>query len=202
VAFVVLDPCVRRVEPWGVLFAVVALFLSLWAFLSDQSDRVEERTVAAWQLLLTAAPGNSGKREALEYLNKEDGLDCIKRSCWPKWKRRTELVGIKLDAWYGEDSAGILRGAVYLRGVQLADANLAGANLKGAILDGANLRGADLKDAILDRADLRGADFHRANLSGADLTGAGGLVQEQLNKACGDAGTKVPEGMRVPPCAK
>jgi hypothetical protein len=190
-----MDRAVKRAEPWGIVIAVVLLFLSLLTYCSDQSGRVEQRTVEAWQLLLHTAPGNSGKREALEYLNKEDGLICIKGNCWPQWKGRAELVGVKLGAYYGEDEDGNLQGGVFLREVQLPSAKLAGANFAGAILDGANLSGADLSGAILDRASLTGAD-----LSGAILTGVDGLTQEQLDEACGDASTSLPDGLTISPC--
>ena len=64
-----------------------------------------------------------------------------------------------------------LRGAD-LRGADLRDANLCGANLRDANLRGANLRGADLRDANLCGANLRGADLRGANLCGANLCGA------------------------------
>ncbi|WP_186019905.1 pentapeptide repeat-containing protein [Burkholderia gladioli] len=60
----------------------------------------------------------------------------------------------------------------YLRGADLRDANLRGADLSGADLRDANLRGADLSGADLSGANLRGADLSGADLSGADLSGA------------------------------
>jgi hypothetical protein len=58
--------------------AIVGLFLSLWALWEEHIGRVEQRTVRAWQLLGTQAPGNSGKIEALQYLNREDGAICVR----------------------------------------------------------------------------------------------------------------------------
>ena len=52
-----------------------------------------------------------------------------------------------------------------LRGADLSETNLYGANLSGA-----DLRGADLSETNLYGADLRGA-----NLSGADLEGTSGI---------------------------
>jgi len=77
-----LDTFVRRVEPWGIMLALIAFAL-------DYTDRVEERTVRAWQLLTTLAPGNSGKGPALEYLNGEDGLFSRNRSCLIVMKPQT-----------------------------------------------------------------------------------------------------------------
>ena len=65
----------------------------------------------------------------------------------------------------------------------LSRADLREADLQGAFLTGAKLQGADLY-----HADLQGA-----NLTGADLTKAKGLTREQLDKACGDDKTKLPD---------
>ena len=64
-----------------------------------------------------------------------------------------------------------------LQGAALWEANLQGAalweaNLQGADLRGANLQGADLRGANLQGADLRGANLQGANLRGANLQGA------------------------------
>ena len=45
------------------------------------------------------------------------------------------------------------------------------------------------------RANLEGANF-----SGAEMDRAQGLTQSQLNRACGDASTRLPPGLRLPPC--
>jgi uncharacterized protein YjbI with pentapeptide repeats len=75
-------------------------------------------------------------------------------------------------------------------------ASLSGTNLTGANLIGANLTGANLSDANLTGANLSGADLVFANLSGANLSGAKNLTQMQLNQACGDEKTKLPEARR------
>lgn len=76
--------------------------------------------------------------------------------------------------------------------------------------------GADFRNASFVRLDLSGANLAHANLTGADLTDAAtlttafhgtdlthvnGLSQRQLDHACGDAGTKVPLGMKVHRCS-
>ncbi len=80
-----------------------------------------------------------------------------------------------------------------------------GADLRGAFLYYANLSGAELY-----HADLSGANLFTANLSGADLVGADlrgaflrdaqNLTQEQLDTACGNSNTKLPEGLRLKDC--
>ena len=242
---------VKELEPWGILVGVAALLLSLLAFWIDYRDRVEERTVRAWQLLTTKAPGNSGKREALEYLNKDDGLFCFGGHCLLALKKRKSLVGVDLsvpekagvvlwhvqlpyaDLRFSDLSQGQVQDANLtnarledsrLFATQLDSANLNGANLSRAELIKTNLRSADLRSANLRSAELSGADLRGANLEGADLTGARltswpirlhpseerrgtdlsqtNVSQEQLNAACGDEHTKLPEGVTVPPCAK
>jgi hypothetical protein len=96
-------------------------------------------------------------------------------------------------------------GGAYLDSANLSGAGLRGANLGGADLRFANLRFANLSDADLRNADLRFADLSNANLSGtklsiANLSGAK-LTQTQLDEACGDTDTKLPEGLQPPkPC--
>ena len=97
-----------------------------------------------------------------------------------------------------------------LRMASLYDANLQGADLFGANLQEASLVRANLQEAFLGGANLReaalrGANLQRAflelaKLQGADLRYAGGLTQEQLDSACGDAETKLPPGMSIKPC--
>lgn len=92
------------------------------------------------------------------------------------------------------------------------DANLSGANLSvsnlfGARFNRANFSRANLQNAIavgtyFGSSDLAGADLSGANFSGADLSLAKGLTQAQLNRACGDANTKLPKGRTIPKCAR
>ena len=90
----------------------------------------------------------------------------------------------------GADLTGANLGLADLNGAYLSSANLSGANLGGA-----NLRGADLTGANLRGANLRGANLSVAYLIGADLTGAKNLIQTQLNEACGNSETELPEGL-------
>ena len=83
------------------------------------------------------------------------------------------------------------------RGADLRRTNLTGANLSFANLRGADLRGANLRGADLSRATLSRADLSDANLSNANLRAAENLTQEQLDQACGNADTKLPEGLTL-----
>ena len=203
---------VVAIEPWGILLAVVALFMAVIQFGLEYADRVNGRTVRAWQLVTTVAPGNSGKIEALEYLNREDGL-CFKWlqsklrmllgedkkdvGCFILLKPRTPLVGINLSpsSTKVSDDSSQQRIGVYLSGANLARANLSGVYLFGANLTRANLFGANLIGVY-----LFGANLTRANLFGANLRHSLNLNQGQLDKACGDAKTKLPAGSTIRPC--
>jgi uncharacterized protein YjbI with pentapeptide repeats len=117
-----------------------------------------------------------------------------------------------------------------LKGADMSKAEMSRTDFTGADFTGANLQKAELgrailADAVLDGVDLSRAEVARAvfagaSLKGSDLTGAytyltrfeatdltqvKGLTQEQLEAACGDEETRLPEGLTAPaawPCAK
>jgi len=119
------------------------------------------------------------------------------------------LLGANLT---GANLTGAKLIRVDLTGANLTGANLGLADLNGAYLSGANLsdanlssvnlRGADLTGANLRSANLRGANLSVAYLIRADLTGAKNLIQTQLNEACGNNETELPEGLglTLKPC--
>jgi Pentapeptide repeats (9 copies) len=93
----------------------------------------------------------------------------------------------------------------WLRKACLLEASFNHASLNNTGFEWADLTGADFSDATLHPANFRyatltGAKFPGANLSGADLIETKGLTLEQLNDACGDAQTKLPEGFAIRPC--
>ncbi|MGH8584473.1 MAG: pentapeptide repeat-containing protein [Gammaproteobacteria bacterium] len=127
--------------------------------------------------------------------------------------RRADLRGAVLEeAVLQEANLELVR----LTGANLEDAELQGATLYGADLVSiglnradlrhANLAYANLQDASLFEADLSGADLTAANLQGASLEGADlraanlglpvGLTQAQIDSACTDSRTRLPEGFR------
>ena len=197
--FCKLHSWVEVIEPWGILLAALAILATAVQLWWDLDDRVQERTVSAWQLLNTPAPGNSGKIAALEYLNREDGFFCqgwIKYTkeklfegdhsdCLVVHKIREPLVGIDLSTMPDCDSESRPpRKRVYLRGVELNFANLNYADLNAVDLSEAKLayaeitfsslclailNDADLSGANLTFAYMTGADLRQANLTGADL---------------------------------
>ena len=172
---------ITTIEPWGILVAAIALVLTVVQFWVDYRDRVNERVVRAWTLVTTPAPGNSGKKEALEYLNSEDGF-CFDLLGWCAvvLKSRTALVGIDLShsriglstSPLGSSALELVGRGVYLEHANLPEANFSHANLSGANLFEANLSGATLLNADLSHTFLVMADFSEADLTGVDLPGA------------------------------
>jgi uncharacterized protein YjbI with pentapeptide repeats len=118
----------------------------------------------------------------------------------------------------------VLKGAK-MEKAEMARADFTGADFTGAMLLKAELGRALLNDAVLDGADLTKAEIARAifagaSLKGTDLTGAytylthfeatdlsvaKGLTQMQLDAACGDDKTVLPDGLTAPdawPCGQ
>jgi uncharacterized protein YjbI with pentapeptide repeats len=120
---------------------------------------------------------------------------------------------------------------VVAKGASFASAELQRAAFDGADLSYASFEKADLSRASFDETVLSGASFAYANLSradlskasvagtigldrafmlltrieGLDLSRATGLDQSQIDMACGDAKTRLPEGLAAPaswPCPR
>lgn len=93
-------------------------------------------------------------------------------------------------------SQAMLSGAVFEK------AELGRAMFDEAVLDDARFSFANLARADFSRSKLGGApDFSRAfmfltRIEGLDLSKATGLTQDQIDFTCGDADTKLPEGLK------
>jgi uncharacterized protein YjbI with pentapeptide repeats len=96
-----------------------------------------------------------------------------------------------------------------LQNADLKIADLQSAALSFANLSGANLRGASFQGASLFNTRFDGAEFgagpegriyEGTNFRGADLRHAHGITQQQLNRACGDAQTRLPHGLTIELC--
>jgi uncharacterized protein YjbI with pentapeptide repeats len=154
---------VTALETLGI-FGVLAA-IGLFGF--DMWERQEQAIARSWQLLTTSAPGNSGKVEALQYLNKKQLCIPLTDSCW---KKRVPLRGIDL-------SPAANRGLVDLTGVDLFEADLRKANLSSVVLvdakfRGANMDGVNMKASNLHGVDLTNAHADEADFSNADMTGS------------------------------
>ena len=189
-----------------VLLATFAsILLASLAFWIDYNDRIEARRVnaatlteiaashaarreeaiaRAWTTLTTPAPGNSDKREAMEYLAAQgvslSGIDLSCERMGADWSFNlmrermecnapTALTRLSLPPRNGQ-------GAV-LRGANLSGSDLRVADLRQAILVETNLfralfASADLRSANFADANLRDANLYLANLEGAFIAGA------------------------------
>lgn len=96
-----------------------------------------------------------------------------------------------------------------VEGADFGKAELGRAHFAGAILGNnsfafANLARAEFAGAKIDGPlDLGGAYLFLTRFEGVDLSSTKGLVQSQIDIACGDAETKLPEGLTRPakwPC--
>lgn len=156
----------------------------------SQATRREEAIARAWNTLTTPATGNSGKREALEYLAAQGvSLRGIDLSCkkmgggWDEEKKTCEkpvyLDGLVLKAPEGE-RVDLME--VHLEGALLRESHLEGAIIIAAHLDGAKFDGAHLETALLDSSSLEMAHLGDANLKWASLTEAN-LAGAFLNDA-------------------
>jgi hypothetical protein len=131
-------------------------------------------------------------------------FDLIHANLSGQWLLREDLRQASLQS-------ANLSGA-QLFGADLSGANLSAANLSGANLNFANLSGANLSVANLSNANVIGANLSNANVISANLSeaslrfailsGAKNLTQTQLDSACGDANTKLPEGLTLKACSK
>lgn len=160
---------VEKLEPWGVLLVVIALFINIIQISMEFENRIDERIVRAWTLVTTNAPGNSGKGEALEYLNSKDGWFCNWlwwKGCIVVLKERTSLVGIDLS----ETRSG--KEGTFLFEVKLHFANLSRSDLSGATLFWAELVKSTIVEANLSKVDLSLADLTGTNLSDTNLSNA------------------------------
>ena len=168
---------IKRLEPLGILLAVIGLAISIISFQIDYQDRTTERKLRAWEIVTSDGPVSGGKETAAAFLIKNGN----------------DLSGAKLEG-------------LSLLNPTFERINLKGTDLRRSILKAAILMDADLGGANLLRADLSGANLTRANLSKANLSkanlsGAISLEQAQLDKACGDANTMLPEELNIQICS-
>ena len=87
-----------------------------------------------------------------------------------------------------------------MRNANLSIVNAFGARFNRTDFTNANLSDASLVGSWFGGAVMAGADLKGANLSGSYLFTAHGLTQAQLNAACGDESTALPDGLKIPLC--
>ena len=87
-----------------------------------------------------------------------------------------------------------------LKNVSLAKSELSRASFVEADLTGADLSYSDLgranfAEALLGETSFTGAYTYLTRFEGVDLSSSTGLTQEQLDIACGDENTSLPQGL-------
>ncbi len=103
------------------------------------------------------------------------------------------------------DLNGAVLHRLFMGEVNLTRVHLVGADFRWAFLSKANFIGADLRNADFTGARLTEASLSSADLTGtrlhdADLSKAVGLQQDQIDGACGNRVTKLPEGLSIRSC--
>lgn len=152
--------------------------------------------------LIAASPSRAADQAAVARLQAGE-RDCAGCDLFQAELGYTRLAGVRLTGARLRQAS--LTVAV-MSGADLSEADLTHADLFGAVLSNARLSGtdftrADLIGAWAEGADFTGAILTDANLSGLMATTAKGLTQDQLNRACGDAATRLPAGLTVPACS-
>ena len=126
----------------------------------------------------------------------------------PTWTEQEDKLKDEIPLVKGAKLKGARLQNANMQFAFLINADLREANLQDAILLGANLRDANLaranlQDARWTNANLQKANLWKANLRGASLTYVKNLTQAQLDEACVDENTKLPEGLNRPePCSE
>ena len=96
-------------------------------------------------------------------------------------------------------SAAVMNHTVFA-GADMRDVNAYGGVFSSSVFSGANLTHASFVGAYLQGADFRGARLDGTNFSGAEMSRARGLNQRQLDGACGDEATTLPQGLHLARC--
>jgi Pentapeptide repeats (8 copies) len=214
----------------GVFLIPISIALGTWA-ITWQQGKLEQRRVLEERYLA----GERARDEALQtYLSEmgslllEEDLRDSERGSEVRTLARARTLTVlemldperKSEAMQFLDEANLVHTTpskpkvpvIPLEGVNLAGADLWGANFTGAHLESANLAGADLRranltDGWLIYTDLSGADLENADLSGvhlhaadfrrADLRGAIGITNEELEQqAISLEGATMPNGQK------
>ena len=165
-------------------------------FALQKEAALKQETIGAWQVLANKASGNSGKKEAIEFLASQDiplwGIDMSEKT----HGGRVYLDGLFFKDFQGDRSEIDLIGANFsgadlrkadfseaifysgatpyggVGGVDFSEANLYEADFSGSYLEGANFFGADLLGANFFGADLRRANFSGSYLEGTNFSGS------------------------------
>ncbi len=115
-----------------------------------------------------------------------------------------------VDLRRADMTRGEFKGSIFndskLISASAEDADFTGSHFINARADHIDLEGANLSDAVMHGVKFGNAVFDRTKLSGTDLSGADlrnvtGLIQSQLDVACGSYKTRLPVGLSIAYCS-
>lgn len=149
-------------------------------------------------LVLPVAAQNSASIEQVRSGQSCPGCNLFQADLTYQSGTRLNLSGARLTQ---SDFSLATYDEVNLSGANLSIANLFGARFNRTSFANSNLQDATAVGTFFGSSDLSGANLEGANLSGADLGIARGLTQAQLDRACGDASTRLPTGKSIPSCS-
>ncbi len=148
---------IRWFEVGAICIGLFTLYHQYREFQLANIEREQETIARAWQILTTVAPGNSGKREALELLsNKGISLRSIDLSC----QKHGTLLSLSSNGFNKDKNFNHNRcqGAVYLYGLNLHVNKLHNKNyvtdITGSRFQYANLENGNFSDVIINEVDF------------------------------------------------
>lgn len=217
---------VERLEPWGVLVAILALVFAYYEFRLERNIReatlwvmVVERLEAARAAQFSTA--RVGQVPTLEAVVRSDlslrNVDLNNIFLKDAQLQEAELCGANMTCTILVDtnlSHSDLRdvfaiGATFynvcLLDTDFTDADLNQARFLLGTLEKANFTSANLEDARfrdvkLDGADFTDAQFRNTRFEKVDLSQVKGLTSKQMSRACGKE-VVLPCGYSIEPCA-
>jgi uncharacterized protein YjbI with pentapeptide repeats len=186
------ERAIIRLEPLGILLAVIGLSVTIVSFQIDYQDRSIDRKLRAWEIVTANREFSGAKDVAANFLVSSGNDLSFAKLVGDRWdgKDLAEVDLTKTDLSESLLNGSNLNGSIFRRtkfnfswfmsvslvgavlfGADLTEAFLKEANLSGASSFAADLVGANFEDADLEDAYFARSDFQDANLSGAELKG-------------------------------
>ncbi|GGE35223.1 hypothetical protein GCM10011367_07060 [Marinicauda pacifica] len=165
-------------------------------------EHAEMKQIFLSVIVAALLPAAASAQNAGQIASVQTGQSCPGCNLFQADLAYTDLPGIDLSGSrlrQADLSLSTMNRARFDR-ANLSVANLFGARFTAASFRGADLSGANAVGAYFGSADMTGANLTGTNLSGAEMETARGLTQTQLSSACGDARTRLPASLSVPPC--
>jgi hypothetical protein len=195
-----------ELDYWPIMETLTA-FVRVQAHWKDENTALPQVAIGHDQPKTPLRPPPADIEAVLAVIRRRDAKS-RKREQVNEWILDLTLTDLRMAFLHKAHLEGADLRKTHLEGANLREVHLEGAHLNRAYLEGANLLNAHLEGAILAGAHLEGTDLDgvyldEANLTvthleGADLSKAKGLKQDQIDKAFGNAETKLPEGLTRP----